>query len=363
MPKNFIEGKAKLKISDGVFYNPEMELCRDMFSLCIGALPAKLSVIDAMCASGARGIRYKLENRNVSAITLCDQSKKAAECARKNVKLNKMRCKVICAPTQLALRKGDYDLVELDPFGSPQPFLHDVASSLEAKKEAYFSVTATDMAVLCGAHSAACLKNYFSIPLDNEFCHENACRILVSSVIREFSPLGIAAYPIFAFSHRHYIKIILRLKKNAEEAVFQVKKTGFVSYCHACCYRKAARIPVAAECLHCKEKMVHAGPLYIGELWDTSLAERMLALNAERKYRNARKLEKLLMTVAAESKIRAYGYYDLHILAKKAVSRIFSMEDAIARIRKAGFAAERTHFCPTAIRTDAPHEKVLEILS
>jgi len=54
------EGAASISLSGGVFYNPEMELCRDVSSLAIGAIGAgggKLHILDAMCASGIRGIR------------------------------------------------------------------------------------------------------------------------------------------------------------------------------------------------------------------------------------------------------------------------------------------------------------------
>ena len=91
--------------------------------------------------------------------------------------------------------------------------------------------------------------------------------------------------------------------------------------------------------------------------------ERMLLRNTERKYTKAREIEKLLSTMRDESKIGSIGYYDLHIIAKKRGAKILPIDEAVATIRKAGFSASRTHFCPTAIRTDAPHEKALTILA
>ena len=65
------EGLAKIQMPAGVFFNPHMQLCRDIFSLSIGALPEKkLSLCDCFAASGARGIRYKLENKNISKLSL-----------------------------------------------------------------------------------------------------------------------------------------------------------------------------------------------------------------------------------------------------------------------------------------------------
>jgi tRNA (guanine26-N2/guanine27-N2)-dimethyltransferase len=357
------EGKARVLASEGVFYNPEMELCRDMFSLCVGALPGKLSIIDAMCASGIRGLRYRLENKNVVSLILCDQSKKAIACAKKTAKANRVKCSFMLSDARKALLEADCDLVEIDPFGSPQPFLNASARNFEMKKGGYLSVTATDMAVLCGAHHAACLKNYFAAPLDNEFCHENATRILAAAVAREFAPFNLAAVPVFTFSHRHYVKMMFAVRRDAESAVEAIKKIGFVSYCTKCCSREARRTPMAGRCPHCSHPLLLAGPLWIGELWDGKLVKRMLALNAKRGYKKAAQIEKILATIEAESNIASFGYYDLHTLAKKGGKQILSMDDAIARLRGAGFLASRTHFCPTAVRTDAPHKKVLELLS
>lgn len=358
----FTEDGIRIAVPKGVFYNPEMELCRSICSLAVGSLPGKLSAIDAMCASGVRGLRYKKENRNVSSLALVDLSKKAVAAAKKNAKGNKVKCKCVYADANKFLYENEFDFVELDPFGSPVPFLHDALRSFRTNKLGYLSVTATDMAVLCGAHHAACLKNYGVAPLDNEFCHENAVRILAGKVILTAAPFNFSATPIFSLSHMHYVKVIFELQQGAEGAVAAVKQNGFVSYCEKCCYREAARLPRRMGCPSCGTRMVHAGPLYLGKLWDEKLLEKMLKLNVLRKYAKRKEIEKMLSTMLSESAIRSHGYYDLHTLAKKMKKPISRIDDAIEGLRKAGFAAARTHFCPTAVRTDAPHEKVLEVL-
>ena len=92
MAKAIEEGSARIALGKGVFFNPEMELCRSIFSLSVGAIGGKLDVVDAMCASGARGIRYKLENRNVGKLALVDANRGAIACARKNAVRNKVKC-------------------------------------------------------------------------------------------------------------------------------------------------------------------------------------------------------------------------------------------------------------------------------
>lgn len=356
------EDGIRIAVPKGVFYNPEMELCRSLCSLALGSLPGKLSVIDAMCASGVRGIRYARENRNVTSLALVDLSKKAVAAAKKNAKVNRVKCRCAYADANRFLCANEFDFAELDPFGSPVPFLHDALRSFRTKKRGYLSATATDMAVLCGAHHAACLKNYGAAPLDNEFCHENAVRILAGNVILTAAPFNFSAIPIFSLSHGHYVKMIFALEEGAEAAVNAVKQNGFVTYCEKCCYRETARFPRRQDCPSCGTRMVHAGPLYLGKLWDGKLLGKMLKLNAARKYSKKKEIEKMLQAMKDECAIHSYGYYDLHVLAKKMKKPISRIDDAIEGLRKAGFAASRTHFSPTSIRTDAPHNKVLEVL-
>jgi len=362
MVSKISEENIHITVPEGVFYNPEMEFCRDICSLAVGAIGSKVSLLDAMCASGVRGMRYKKENKNVAKLTLLDLSSKAVSCARKNAKANKVKCGCVKADARIFMHKNEFDFVELDPFGSPVPFLNDACRSFRTKKRGYLSVTATDMAVLCGAHHAACLKNYGAAPLDNEFCHENAARILIGKTILAAAPENLSAKPVFTLSHLHYVKVIFEVSQGAKEAVESVKKTGFVSYCPACCYRENARLPRKQACPHCGHQLEHAGPLYLGELWDAELLGKMLKLNVLRSYRKKKEIGKTLSTQLSESRIPSYGYYDLHTLAKKRKTAIMSIDGALEAIRKAGFAAARTHFCPTAVRTGAPHEAVLKAL-
>ena len=113
----FAEGKLAVSIGKGVFYNIEMEMCRDIFSLAVGALHEKLDVADCMCASGVRGLRYKKENTNVGKLLLVDLSKKAIACAKKNALQNKVKCKCIYEDANQFLYKNEMDFVEIDPFG------------------------------------------------------------------------------------------------------------------------------------------------------------------------------------------------------------------------------------------------------
>ncbi len=123
------EGKLSFSIPDGVFYNPEMEYCRDLSSLCVGAIGSELRVADCFTASGVRGLRYLAENGNVEKLALVDYSEKSCAAARENAKKNKLDKKAIIVSSSvekfLLSSLNEFNLVELDPFGSPAPFIEN----------------------------------------------------------------------------------------------------------------------------------------------------------------------------------------------------------------------------------------------
>ena len=96
-------------------------------------------------------------------------------------------------------RQHRFDVVDIDPYGSPHPFLD--ASVQCVKEGGLLCVTATDMAgmfqtsgffqqayviiirsqhtVLCGNYPGTCYGKYGGIPLKGKVCHEMALRLLI----------------------------------------------------------------------------------------------------------------------------------------------------------------------------------------
>ncbi|VVC04881.1 tRNA (guanine(26)-N(2))-dimethyltransferase [Candidatus Burarchaeum australiense] len=353
------EGNAAITVRKPLFYNPEMEFCRDVSSLAvvsIGAEGGKLNVLDAMCASGIRGIRYAAENSNVASLLLLDSSPDACSLAKKNVKANKIKkAKVVedevnhflfCTP------KPNFDLIELDPFGSPAPFLHAACYSLRNKPRAYLSITATDTAVLCGAHSAACLKNYQAHPIDNEFCHELAARILLGKLARTASAFNFGITPLFAISKLHYIKVFVQLDVGAEKAVDSMRSLGYVSHCAKCLNREwRAPMPAHLACPACKSQYEHAGPLWLGQLWSKQTVHEMQTLNHARNYKGKLQIDSLLTLISEELALPP-TYFDLHKISKRLGVSAVSPDRVMDALRKSGFRASKTHFQTNCVRTD-----------
>lgn len=358
------EGLAALQIPKGVFYNPHMGLCRDIFSLSIGALPEKkLSLCDCFAASGARGIRYKLENKNVSRLSLVDWSLPAAAACKKNISLNKLKnSHAYKNRIENFLAKRSFDFLEIDPFGTPAPYLHSAFSSfsLGDKKSAFLCATATDTAVLCGAHFDACYKIYQCAPLNSEFCHENAVRILISKLARSAADFEYGITPLFSLSHRHYVKVLLRVQKGAAQAVPSIKSLGYVSYCPKCLFREWGKFPSRKLCT-CATPLLHSGPMWLGQLWEKEHVQNMLSLLTQRQYLQQEQLGKLLQTISAEAPLPPF-HYDAHTLSKKLKIGAPSLEKLQNSLLQKCFSFSRTHFSPTGFRANAPLEDIKEAL-
>jgi tRNA (guanine26-N2/guanine27-N2)-dimethyltransferase len=339
-----------------------------MSSLAVGPIEDKLELIDAFCASGIRGIRYAKENKNVKKITFIDLSKAAINSAKKNAKTVKLKIKTDFCHNVLSKAAFDHsaDFLEIDPFGTPAPYMVDSFRYFNIKKSGYLSVTATDVAVLCGGKTAACMKNYHSKPLNNEFTHETGLRIMLKRIAETAAEFNFGIEPLVSFSNQHYLKSVIKLTKNADIAFDSLKKLGYISYCKTCGWRTSSQFP--ASCIQCKsnykthnQKLAtdYCGQLWLGELHNKSFLEKMIALNEKRKYSDRDELRDMLKLMVGECNMPPY-YYNIHTLCKiQKINPIPKLETLIDIIRKSGHSATKTHFSPVSIKTGMPYNKLI----
>lgn len=343
-----------------VFYNPNMNFCRSLASLAVGAIDEKLVVCDAFAATGIRGIRYAKENRNVEKLILVDIDDKAAKCAKNNANRNKIKTEVIKGNISKLVFDIAADFVEVDPFGTPAPYLYDVFRMFNPLKRGYLSVTATDVAVLCGGKTKACMKNYHSRPLNNEFTHENGLRIMMKKIAEVAAEFNMGIEPLVSVSDRHYLKTIVKLTRGAKPADDTLNKLGFIEFCQHCEYRRAVKFP-GEKCFNCGKRIEYAGPLWLGELHDKKFLEKMEKLNDKRKYSLKNELGKNIELFKKEATMPPY-FYGLHQFSKKiSPGYIPKTNDVLEEIAKRGFHAVKTHFSDTGIKTDAPYRELVSI--
>jgi len=87
-------------------------------------------------------------------------------------------------------------------------------------------VTATDVAVLCGADSKACMRLYDSKPIHNELCHESGMRVMIGYVARVAAQFGLGTDVELSVSYMHYMRTFIRFTHGAAAAYGSLAKMG-----------------------------------------------------------------------------------------------------------------------------------------
>lgn len=352
------EEKIILELPEGIFYNSNMRFCRSIYSLAVGAIGEELSILDAFSASGVRGIRYAKENKNVESTFFLDWSKNCIKFAKKNAKKNKMLGAKFVSSDVISFlinnfysEKLDFNFIELDPFGTPSPYLYPTFYSMQKKKVFYLSATATDTAVLCGPEAKACMKNYHSRSLNNEFTHENGLRIILKRIAESAAEFNFGITPLFCISDRHYLKVLVKCENSAVKADESMKKLGYITYC-SCGWRCSGK-RAKENCPMCGKEPDYGGLLWIGETSDLKFVEKMIVLNEKRAYADEKEISVVLGKIKNEIGL-PFGYFDLHKTCKRlSIGYVPKIDYVLAGLRKKGFKAFRTHFSDVSVKTDA----------
>lgn len=358
------EEGISFNVAKGIFYNPEMQFCRSFCSLAVGAIEDKMRVCDGFSASGIRGIRYAKENKNIVKTIFMDIDRKAISCVKKNAKRNKVKAEFRHGNISKMVFETIAEFVEIDPFGSPAPYLYDALRMFNPLKTGYLSATATDTAVLCGAKLKACVKNYHSKPLNNEFTHEVGLRILMKKIVEVAAEFNFGVTPLVSMSDRHYLKVILKLERSADAAYESMRKLGYIEFCKSCGFRRAVEFP-GKTCKNCarhntrnsklatgNRQLDYAGLLWLGELHDGAFLDKMIKLNKKRDYAHKEEIEKTLNTMKGEITMPPY-YYNIHETCGRIKSDVIKTNDMVAALRKMGFKAGKTHFSDISVKTNA----------
>jgi len=368
--KTIKEGQVSIKIPDfekvsskaPVFYNPVMELNRDLSVIALNhyqkVLGNPLNICDAFGGSGIRGIRYSKEVNSHKIVTN-DVNPRAVDFAHENVDLNKVYNVTVCQEdANLLLRKckGIFDVVDIDPFGTPSYFIESAAISL--KSGGLLCVSATDTSSLCGTYKNPCIRKYSSKPLKTEYCHEIGIRILAGFIARVFAKYKKSIDIKFSHSTEHYMRMYITIDKGAEITDQSLKEVGFILHCDKCLNRELVKgfAPfIPSECPVCGSKYGVAGPLWCDKIFNSDFITGMLNITEDIIINKRREACKLLNRCNEES-MGPPTFFDLHQISKKLKISAPPLDKVLNELIKEGYFASRTHFKPTGIRTDASIE-------
>ena len=370
------EGDVKIKFPDfdkvssdaPVFYNPKMEFNRDTSILALQAyqkeVDREINICDLFGGSGIRGIRYKKEIDGVGDVSVNDISPLANEFTRINAELNDVEVSIDQKEANIELRTnmGLFDVIDIDPFGTPSPFVDSAGYNL--KRDSLLCLTATDTSCLSGTYKTPCIRKYNAKPYKSEYYHENGIRILIG-----FAALTLAKYQKYievkmSHSSEHYMRVYLKVKKGSKATDESLKNMGYISHCKNCMYREESHglaTAVPAYCPECGEKLIQAGPLWLGPIQNREFIESMIEISDEKNLNTKNKVLKLLNSCKEEADAPA-TFYDIHKICRSLKISAPKLDIVFDELKKNGFYAVKTHYSPLGIKTDANNKDLIRIV-
>jgi len=367
-PSDYAPSKAP------VFYNPVMELNRDFAVLAVQAfqkmVKREISICEPLAGCGIRGIRFAKEVEGVKKVVVNDINVKAYQLAKYNVKMNQLE-KLVAVKNEdanqllarYAAPRKRFDVVDVDPFGSPVPFLD---SAIRATRDGgLLALTATDMAPLCGVHQKACIRKYGGKPLRTEYCHELAVRLLIGCLATTAAKHEMGIKVLFSHSTDHYIRVYAVLMHGAKNADKSLQNMGYILHCFNCFHREASKNPFredfSLKCPECGSKMEYAGPLWLGKMAEKGFLEKMQIEAEHRRLKNGNRIRKFLTLIGNELEA-PITYYVIDKICDKLNLPTIAIKKVFKNLEKDGFKVSLTHFQPKGLRTNASAKTIMELL-
>lgn len=351
-----------------VFYNPLMKISRDLMVLVNYSYFGSKTYffIDSLAGTGVRGIRLALETNSYGIVN--DVDSLAYHYMVRNIELNKVSDRVqpfMCESNSLF---NNYtfsgiivDYIDVDPYGSPIPFIDSAVRPLG--KKSLLGVTATDTAPLVCSHKRKALRRYNINCIDVDFEKELGLRILLYNLVIRSTSQDVSLKPLISYYYKHYYRVFfeaLRSSRGAYEVISDCR--GYLWYCLDTIERGFVKEIDIVENKCSTGKQLIIGPLWICRLGDIDFL-KIVIKNTE-KYSEfiEHRLSSILNTLINDYQVeQPYIRYDKFFSTIR--RNIVPINEFLDTIREHGFEAYRTHFDPRGVRTNAPISILREIFS
>jgi tRNA (guanine26-N2/guanine27-N2)-dimethyltransferase len=356
------------------FFNPNAKWNRDI-SMLVYRIQASTkynkTFADSICGVGARGLRASVEVPKIDTVYLNDLNPIAIELAKESAKLNQVEGKCLFDSNDvckfLNFEERDFrkfDIIDLDPFGSPSPYVDCVLRSVS--NHGLISITATDTAVLCGVYPKVCFRKYYGFPIRSEYSNEIGIRLLVSFIALTASRFDLSIIPYFCHSNLHYMRVYLRVEFGNSLANSVVQKIGFLKHCQNCKHRGVENLREQnLICEICNKKCNLAGPLWIDSLFDSEFVRAMLG-ELENGENNAmplnefNRLKKMIQICTNELAIPSY--FETDTIASMAKKSSISLDKVISILSSNGYEASKTIMNDKGFKTNATSKEIVNLL-
>ncbi len=291
---------------------------------------------DMLAATGVRGLRLLHETGAFSHLRLTESRPEAAGLLAENAR----------GFPEASAERGDaravsgaaYDYVDLDPFGSPLPFLDTAESAV--RPGGVLAITATDMMVLAGVQPGVAERRYGGRPVRGRLGPEAGLRVLLGHVAVRARGRGRRVRPLLAYCRDHYVRAYLvlgeRTASDPPDPVDALDPTDFAGP------ELGGRGPY--------------GPMWLGPLFDPAIVGR---LDAPPTPAEPVATRRMIERLREECRVDVPFYFEPNSLARSlGLASPPSLAEIMGALRTAGFGAARTHARPEGFRTDAPRPVV-----
>lgn len=417
-----IDGKSLFSITEGmakvffpastpedVFYNPVQEFNRDVSIAVIqqfiqngGCSSIKppdgqngsngVRILEALSATGLRSIRYAKEISGIKEIIANDISERAVASIDKNVKANNVSDLVTPSHSDATMvmynnrKKEDrFDVVDLDPYGSPTPFLDGAVQAVA--EGGLLCVTCTDLAVLAGNSPETCYTKYGAISLKSKSCHEMALRIVLQCIEAHANRYGRYIVPLLSLSIDFYVRIFVRVYSSQKQCKKTTSKLGNVYQCTGCetinvqplgvlipgeddskniKYKLPHGPPVSNRCTYCDHPFQIGGPFWVAPIHDKTFVEEILQnlenINnmtstdtSDKKFGTFDRMFGML-TVVEEELDDSPFYYNQDRLCSMVKVGTGKMTNFRSALLNSGYQVSLSHASKMALKTNAPND-------
>ncbi|OCH94961.1 N2,N2-dimethylguanosine tRNA methyltransferase [Obba rivulosa] len=376
--------------------------------------PQKITILEALSATGLRSIRYAKEIPLVKYVIANDASPAAVAAMQRNIDINglggpeqpateetsqlaKAEEKPFPQP-KVQINEGDacalmynhrteksrVDVVDLDPYGTAAPFIDAAVQCVN--DGGLLCVTCTDLAVLATLnYPEKCFSNYGGVPVKAEYCHEAALRLVLHTISTSAARYGRYIQPLLSLSIDFYVRLFVRVFSSPSEVKKAISKTSTYYICTGCqaSYEqplgrvvervheasgnvnlvfKASTGPTAPEkCTECSQSLHLAGPMWSGPLHDPAFVSKVLehVEASEDKYGTSARMKGML-TIAKEELDTAF-YFTPTKIAGHFHSTCPPLDEVASALLNAGHQVSRSHACAGSLKTTASWQDIHDV--
>ncbi|KAI4366843.1 hypothetical protein MLD38_022659 [Melastoma candidum] len=342
-------------------------------------------VLEALSASGLRALRYAREVDGVGQVVALDNDKASVEACRRNIKFNgsvassKVESHLADARVYMLTHPKEFDVVDLDPYGSPSVFLDSAVQSVV--DGGMLMCTATDLAVLCGGNGEVCYSKYGSYPLRGKYCHEMALRILLACIESHANRYKRYIVPVLAVQMDFYIRVFVRIYTSAGAMKNTPLKLSYVFQCTGCDsfhlqpvgrtvsknnstrYLPGFGPVVPQDCTDCGKKFCMGGPIWSAPIHDQEWVASILSdvKSMRDRYPAYDRISAVLTTISEELPDIPL-FLSLHNLCSTLKCTSPSAVIFRSAVINAGYRISGSHVNPLGLKTNAPMDVIWDIM-